>query len=80
MKNVLKRQNEVAMENITLDNIITVSSNHFKLFFFVSLLLLLLLQAKRLHLTAIEEYATTMTSELETLEGQVQEYNEEQNN
>ena len=36
MKNVLKRQNEVAMENITLDNIITVSSNHFKLFFCVT--------------------------------------------
>ena len=36
MKNVLKRQNEVAMENITLDQIITVSSNHFKLFFCVT--------------------------------------------
>ena len=52
----------------------------FQTFFFVSLLLLLLLQAKRLHLTAIEELATTVTSELQTLEGQVQEYNEEQNN
>ena len=48
--------------------------------FFLSLLLLLLFQAKRLNLTAIEELATTMTSEIQTLEGQVQEYQEEQQN
>ena len=41
---------------------------------------LLLFQAKRLNLTAVEELATTMKSEIQTLEGQVQEYHEEEQN